>query len=121
MVTDKEYQEKLEKYKRQTNMNSKNLIEWRKTKTYREYGKRKSGPPAQEALERNLMLQRKIEKDTISKKDFPELEKAVSYLNRAKAEYRQEGAGDNKIPGGRTTFRVAALRGWAYDPYYEYT
>jgi len=81
----------------------------------------KNGPPASEALNRNIMLQRKIENGTISIRDYPELKKADNYLERAKAEYRQEGAGDNKIAKGLTTKRVAALRGWAYDPYYEYS
>lgn len=104
-----------------TNMDSKNLMNWRNSKTYKAYKQVKSGPPASEALKRNLVLQRKIEDGTISKSDFPELDKAISYLSRAKAEFRQEGAGSNKIAEGLTTKRVAALRGWAFDPYYEYT
>jgi len=121
MVTDKEFQETLEEYKRQTNMDANDLREWRKTKTYREYAKRKSGEPASVAVERNIMLQTKISNGSISKAQYDELEKATSFLSRAKAEFRQEGAGDNKIPGGETTFRVAALRGWAFDPYNTYT
>lgn len=121
MVSQEKFESFLKEYKSQTNMSSENLQEWRKTKTYREYRKRKSGPPASVALERNLMLQRRIENGTISRDQFDELEKAVFYLRRAKAEYRQEGAGDNKIPGGRTTFRVEALRSWAFDPYSTYT
>lgn len=121
MVSDEEFRSKLDEYKRMTNMSSSDLEEWRKSESYRSYEKRKSGSPASVALERNLMLQRKIEDGSISKKQFDALEKAVNYLERAKAEYRQEGAGDNKIPGGSTTFRVAALRGWAFDPYDTYS
>jgi len=121
MVSDKEYRKTLNAYKNMTNMSSKGLKKWSQSKTYKAYSQVKSGPPASEALKRNMMLQRKIENGTISKRDYSELQKAVSYLERAKAEYRQEGAGSNKIAEGLTTKRVAALRGWAYDPYYEYT
>jgi len=121
MVSNKEYRKTLKSYKNKTNMNSNNLKNWSQSKTYKAYKRVKSGPPASEALKRNMMLQRKIEKGTISKNDYPELQKAVSYLERAKAEFRQEGTGDNKIAEGLTTKRVAALRGWAYDPYYEYS
>lgn len=120
MVSDKEYRKAVSKYKSMTNMDTQALKEWRKSSDYKKYEKVKSGEPASVALERNLMLQRRIENGSISKAQFDELSKAVSYLSRAKAEYRQEGAGDNKIPGGRTTKRVAALRGWAYDPYGSY-
>lgn len=121
MVSDKEYRKTLKAYKGKTNMSSNDLKKWSQSKTYKAYKRVKSGPPASEALKRNIMLQRKIERGTISKRDYPELQKAVSYLERAKAEFRQEGAGDNKIGEGLTTKRVAALRGWAFDPYYEYT
>lgn len=120
MVSDKEYRKKLKKYKRMTNMSSSDLQQWRNSKTYKEYRKRKSGEPASVALERNLMLQKRIENGSISKRQYDALEKAVSFLSRAKAEYRQEGAGDNKIPGGQTTKRVAALRSWAFEPYDTY-
>jgi len=121
MVSDSEFRTKLKQYKSMTNMDVSGLKEWRQSKTFKAYSERKSGPPATEALNRNLMLQRKIEDGSISKSDFGELEKAVSYLSRAKPEFRQEGAGDNKILEGLTTFRVAALRSWAFDPYYEYS
>jgi len=102
-------------------MSSNDLKNWSQSKTYKAYKKVKSGSPASKALKRNIMLQRKIENGSITMRDYPELKKAVNYLERAKAEYRQEGAGDNKIAEGLTTKRVAALRGWAFDPYYEYS
>lgn len=121
MVLDKDFKAVLNEYKRKTNMDVKSLKKWRRSKDYERYLEVKSGEPASVALERNLMLQRKIEDGSISKAQYGELRKAVNYLERAKAEYRQEGAGDNKIPGGSTTKRVAALRGWAFDPYGSYS
>lgn len=121
MVSDKDFERTLSSYKSMTNMSSSDLMEWRKSNNYKKYREVKNGEPASVALERNLMLQRKIEDGSISKAQYGELRKAVNYLERAKAEYRQEGAGDNKIPGGSTTKRVAALRGWAFDPYGSYT
>lgn len=121
MVSDEEFRDTLEEYKRQTNMDSNAMKRFRKSSGWRKYAERKGGPPASEAYKSNLMLQRKIENGTISKSDYRELDKATDYLNRAKAEYFQEGAGDNKVPGTRTTFRVFALRNWAYDPYRKYS
>jgi len=42
-------------------------------------------------------------------------EKVNSYLSRAKAQFKQDGAGQTKLAG--TAKNVVALRAWGYDPY----
>lgn len=105
-------------YERRTNMSVSDLKRWSRSQAFKEYVKKSGGDP-REAVKRNIRLQKRISNGNISEKDLPALQKANSFLARAKADDK----GQTVIGSGRTAVskNTAALRSWGFDPTSRYT
>lgn len=106
MITQKELDQVFKKYKKATNMTSRELQIW------------KNNPMSKEAslsrtpIRRNIRLLNK-KKDNWTNKDIKDANKTISYLARAKGiekEYKKNNPKDKSLTPNRI-----AMRNWGFD------
>jgi hypothetical protein len=97
-------------------MDADDLREWADTKAFKSYkdyrDRQRYNGYTMDVLNRAI----RVANGTATRSDR---QKVASYLSRAKAAYRSDGAGSTTHAG--TARNVVALRNWGYDPYGTYS
>lgn len=105
----------LDQAQSEMNMSASDLRDWQETEAYKEYAEYRDDQRYKGYTDSVVDRAVQVAKGEATERTA---QKVHSFLERAKGQFDEDGAGSRKFSG--TAKNVVALRNWGYDPYNEY-